>query len=47
MQNFDVGKRSFNRNFSTRTAINKTAIYMICNLMTNQSVTTQNAEYNL
>ena len=24
---FDVGKRSFNRNFSKRTAINKTAIF--------------------
>ena len=37
---FDIGKRSFNRNFSKRTAINMTAIFMICNLITNQSVMT-------
>ena len=37
---FDVGKRSSNSNFSKRTAINKTAMFMICNLMTSHSVTT-------
>ena len=37
---FYVGKRKFNRNFSKRTAVNKTAIFMICNLMMNQSLTT-------
>ena len=37
---FDIGKRSFNRIFSKRTAINMTAIFMICSLMTNKSVMT-------